>query len=42
MLDTTMKNIIRKMAITDLLAEENQEQLRRLGRAELPNQVELF
>ena len=42
MLDTTMKNIIRKMAITDLLAEENQEQLRRLGRAELPNQVELL
>ena len=42
MLDTTMKNIIRKMAITDLLAEENQEQLRRLGRAELPNQVVLF
>ena len=42
MLDTTMKNIIRKMAITDLLAEENQEQLRRLGRAELPKQVELF
>ena len=42
MLDTTMKNIIRKMAITDLLAEENQEQLRRLGRAEVPNQVELF
>ena len=41
-LDLTVKNIIRKMAITDLLAEENQEQLRRLGRAELPNQVELF
>lgn len=41
-LDTTMKNIIRKIAITDLLAEENQAQLRNLGRAELPDQVGLF
>ena len=41
-LDTTMKNIIRKMAIADLLHEEKQLQLRSLGRAELPDQVELF
>ena len=41
-LDTTMKNIVRKMAITDLLHEEQQLQLRSLGRAELPDQVELF
>ena len=41
-LDTTMKNIVRKMAITDLLHEEQQLQLRSLGRAELPDQVGLF
>lgn len=41
-LDATMKNIIRKMAITDLLHEEKQLQLRSLGKAELPDQVELF
>lgn len=41
-LDLTMKNIIRKMAIVDLLADENQEQLRNLGKAELPDQVGLF
>lgn len=41
-LDVTMKNIIRKMAIVDLLADENQEQLRNLGKAELPDQVGLF
>lgn len=41
-LDTTMKNIIRKIAITDLLTEENQTQLRNLGKAELPDQVGLF
>ena len=35
----TMKNIVRKMAITDALAEENQQQLRSLGRGELPQQV---
>ena len=42
MLDTTMKNIVRKMAIADALHEEQQLQLRSLGRAELPDQVELF
>ena len=41
-LDTTMKNIVRKMAIADLLHEEKQLQLRALGRGELPDQVELF
>ncbi len=41
-LDTTMKNIVRKMAIADLLHEEKQLQLRALGKAELPDQVELF
>jgi predicted HAD superfamily phosphohydrolase len=41
-LDTTMKNILRKMAITDLLMDENQEQLRSIGRAEDPDQVGLF
>ena len=41
-LDVTMKNIIRKMAISDLLREEKQLQLRALGKAELPDQVELF
>ena len=38
----TMKNIVRKMAITDALAEENQQQLRSLGRSEVPQQVGLF
>ena len=33
---------MRKMAITDLLMDENQEQLRSIGRAEDPNQVGLF
>ena len=41
-LDTTMKNIVRKIAIADLLHEEQQLQLRALGKAELPDQVELF
>ena len=41
-LDVTMKNILRKMAITDLLMDENQEQLRSIGRAEDPDQVGLF
>ena len=41
-LDTTMKNIVRKMAIADLLHEEQKTQLRALGKAELPDQVELF
>ena len=30
------------MAIADALAEENQQQLRSLGRGELPQQVGLF
>ena len=37
--DATMKNIVRKMAIADALMEENQQQLRSLGRGELPQQV---
>ena len=41
-LDATMKNIVRKMAIADLLHEEQKTQLRNLGKAELPDQVELF
>ena len=41
-LDETVKNIIRKMAITDRLWEENHYQLRHLGEDVLPDQVELF
>ncbi|WP_295859280.1 HAD family hydrolase [uncultured Oscillibacter sp.] len=41
-LDRTAKNILRRMAISDALAEENQEQLRAIGRDELPNQARLF
>jgi hypothetical protein len=41
-LDLTVKNIIRKMAITDRLWEENAHQLRNLGEDVLPNQVGLF
>ena len=41
-LDTTVKNIIRRMAITDRLAEENAEQLRSIGGDLLPDQVGLF
>lgn len=41
-LDETAKNIIRKMAITDRLWEENHRQLRHLGEDVLPDQVELF
>jgi len=41
-LDATMKKVLQKMAISDALAEENQEQLRRIGRAEEPDQVSLF
>ena len=40
--DETMKNIVRKIAIADALAEENQKQLRSLGRSEVPQQVGLF
>ena len=41
-LDTTMKNIVRKMAISDALHTEQKQQLRNLGKAELPDQVGLF
>ena len=41
-LDVTMKNIVRKMAISDALHTEQKLQLRNLGRAELPDQVGLF
>ena len=41
-LDTTVKNIIRKMAISDQLWEENTKQLRTIGGDVLPNQVGLF
>ncbi len=41
-LDLTVKNIIRKMAITDQLWEENTQQLRSIGGDVLPNQVGLF
>ncbi len=41
-LDTTVKNIIRKMAITDRLWEANAQQLRMIGGDVLPNQVGLF
>ena len=41
-LDVTVKHIIRKMAITDLLWEENTQQLRGIGGDVLPDQVGLF
>ena len=41
-LDTTVNNIIRKMAISDQLWEENTKQLRTIGGDVLPNQVGLF
>ena len=41
-LDGTAKNIIRKMAISDRLWEENAQQLRSIGGDVLPNQVGLF
>lgn len=41
-LDTTVKHIIQKMAVTDLLWEENAQQLRFIGGDVLPNQVGLF
>lgn len=41
-LDETVKNIIRKMAITDRLWEENVQQLRSIGGDILPDQVGLF
>ena len=41
-LDATVKHIIQKMAIADLLWEENVQQLRGIGGDVLPNQVGLF
>ena len=41
-LDTTVKDIIRKMAIVDRLGEETARQLRSIGGDVLPNQVGLF
>lgn len=41
-LDLTVKNIIRKMSITDRLWEENTQQLQSIGGDILPNQVGLF
>ena len=41
-LDSTVKNIIRKMAICDALAEENASQFRQIGRSPLPYQASLF
>ena len=41
-LDTTVKNIIRKMSITDRLWEETAQQLRSIGGDVLPDQVGLF
>ena len=41
-LDATVKNIIRKMAVTDLLAEEHAGQMNQIGRGDLPYQASLF
>ena len=41
-LDITVQNIIRKMAITDALTEENAAQRRNIGQAGLPYQASLF
>ena len=41
-LDTTVKNIIRKMAVTDLLAEEHAGQMTQIGKGDLPYQASLF
>ena len=41
-LDTTVKNIIRKMAVTDLLAEEHAGQMGQIGKGDLPYQASLF
>ena len=41
-LDTTVKNIIRKMAVTDLLAEEHMGQMSQIGKGDLPYQASLF
>ncbi len=41
-LDATVKNIIRKMAVTDLLAEEHAHQMSQIGKGDLPYQASLF
>ena len=41
-LDSTVKNIIRKMAMTDALVAENTEQLKSVGQFEVPFQASLF
>jgi hypothetical protein len=41
-LDLTVRDIIRRMAITDRLTEENARQTRAIGTAELPDQARLF
>ena len=41
-LESTVQNIIRKMAIVDALTEENSRQLRQIGRGDLPYQASLF
>lgn len=41
-LESTVQNIIRKMAIVDALTEENARQLRQTGRGDLPYQASLF
>ena len=38
----TVKNIIRKMAVSDLLAEEHAAQCRQIGKGEMPYQASLF
>ena len=41
-LDVTVRNIIRKMAISDELSAENARQLQTVGRGEVPGQAGLF
>lgn len=41
-LDTTVKNILRRMSITDALTTENERQLRSIGQGILPYQETLF
>ena len=41
-LEDTVKNILRRMAISERLTEENAQQLRSVGRCELPEQACLF
>ena len=41
-LDVTVKNILRKMAVTDLLTEKNADQVKNIGKFDLPYQASLF